>query len=78
MPPELSRGGVPSEFLGEDFAGRIRFDEGMDAEAGAGVAGVWKGAEDDMEAVGGFLDGGFGEAGDLKEAAGYGGVSCGV
>src|SRR5260370_9483720 len=67
--PELLGGGVPGELLGEDFAGRVGVDDGMDAQAGADVAGIRKSPQDDMETVGSFLDGGFGEAGDQEEAA---------
>ena len=85
MPPEGAGGGDPGQFLGEDFAGGVGVNEGLDAafvgqgqEAGAGFAGVGERAEDDVEADGSLLDGGLGEAGDLEKAAGDGGIASGV
>src|SRR5882762_9112313 len=68
------RAGVPGELLGEDFAGGVCVDLGMDAQAGADVAGIWEGAQDDVKTVGSFLNGCFGEARDLEEAT----RNCGV
>src|SRR5258705_13322726 len=72
------RTGVPGEFLGENLAGRIGFDFGMDAQAGAGVAVVGEGAQDDMESIASFFDGGLRESSDLEEVAGKDGVGGGV
>ena len=79
MQGEVTAGrGDPDQLFGEDFAGRIGVDEGLDAQAGAGVAGVGKGTQNDMESPRSLLDGGFGEAGDLKKAAGDSGIAGGV
>lgn len=85
MPPEGAWGGDPGQLFGEDFAGGVGVNEGLDAafvgqgeEAGAGCTRVGEGAQDDVVAGGSLLDGGFGEAGDLEEAAGDGGIACGV
>src|SRR6267142_6831224 len=50
----------------------------MDPRAGADIARRRKGAQGDVEASGSFFDGGFGEASDLEETAGNGGVTSGV
>src|SRR6266403_634672 len=50
----------------------------MDQRAGADIARRRKGTQDDVEAVGSFFDGGFGEASDLEEATRDGGVASGV
>src|SRR6267378_5338115 len=50
----------------------------MDSQAGADDARVRKGAQDDVEAARSFFDCGFGEASDLEEATGDGGVASGV
>ena len=83
MPPEAAGGANPAEIFGEDFAGGVGVDENLDAQArgfhfwGAIVARVREGAKDDVEAGGSLLDGGFGEAGDLKKAAGERGIAPG-
>jgi hypothetical protein len=64
--------------LGEDFAGRVGFDLGVEAQTGAGPRGIGEVAEEDMKTVGGFFDGGFGETRGLEEAAGDGSVAGGV
>jgi len=70
--------GYPGEFLRENFAGGVGVDFGVDAQARSGVAVVGEGAQGDVEASGSFFDGGFGEASDLEETAGNGGVTSGV
>src|SRR5690349_17749272 len=77
--------GSPGQLLGEDFAGGVGVDEGFDApfvaqgkQAGAGTLRVGEGAQDDVEAGGGLLDGSFGEAGDLEKAPSEGGIAGGV
>src|SRR5260370_28763453 len=70
---ETSR--VPGEILGEDFAGGVRVDLGMDAQAGADVAGIGEGAQDDVKTLGSFFDGCFGEARVLEEATRNGAVA---
>src|SRR5205085_2394022 len=77
-PGEGAGRGDPSQIFGEDFAGGVGIDEGLDAEAGAGFVRVGEGAEDDVEAGRSLLDGGFGEARDLEKAAGDGGIARGV
>ena len=75
---EIAGGGDPDELLGEDLARGVGVDYGLDSEAGAGVAGVGEGVKDDVKSLGRFLDRGLGEAGDVEEAAGDGGVASGV
>ena len=78
MPPEFPGNGVPGELLGQDFSRGISVDEGYHAPAGAGVAGVRKRAQNDVEAVGGFFNGGFGKARDLEEAARHESIAGGI
>ena len=78
MPPEIARRGNPNELFGEGFAGRIGVDEGLHAQTGAGAAGIGEGAEDNVETRRGLLDGGFGEARDLKKAASNSRIAGGV
>src|SRR5713226_7816553 len=50
----------------------------MDPQAGDGIAGVGKGAQDNVKPVCSFLDGSLREARNLEEAARNGGVASGV
>ena len=69
--------GHPDKFLRDGSAGRIRINDNLNLP-GVKVDPVNEVAEDDLEARGGLLDAGFGEAGDLEKAAGDGGVAKGV
>lgn len=77
-PPEVARRGNPGKLLREDFARWVSVDERLNARPGAGVAGVWESAQDDMETFAGLLDGGFGKARDFKKAASDTGIARGV
>jgi hypothetical protein len=64
--------------LGEDLAGGVGVNEGFYAPAGARVARVGESVKNDVEALRGLFDAGFGEAGGLEEEAGDGAVASGV
>src|SRR5215467_14407719 len=85
VPGKGAGGGDPGQFFGEDLAGEVGVNEGLNAafvaqgkERGAGFANVREGAKNDVVARGRLLDGGFGEAGDLEEAACEVGIAGGV
>src|SRR5438552_19064391 len=67
--PDFSRHGIPSEFLREHLEGRIGVDHGFDTPARTGVAHVGERTQEDVKSCGSFLDGSFGEARNLEEAA---------
>src|SRR5580704_4019035 len=77
-PPGSFGTGFPRELLGEDFAGGVGVDEGFHAPAGARVARVGESVKNDVEALWGLFDAGFGEAGSLEEEAGDGAVASGI
>ena len=75
---EVAGGGEPDEFLGEDFAGGVGFDNREDAGSWADVECCRQVVQDDMEAFGNPSDGGLGKPGDLEKAASDGGSAKGV
>jgi len=59
--------GVPGKFLGENFAGGVGGDEGVDARAGAGIAVIREVAEEDMKPSGVFSTVALGKRADRRK-----------
>ena len=71
---EHAEKGVPGQLLGENFAGRVGVNEGLDARARRGSVV----AEANLKTFRRFFDGGSGKAGDLEETLRHSGISSGI